>query len=57
MVQVEFVDGTKEEIKEAEEWYYSYRTGLFSIVLKNGRKIAYPREVVKSIRYVEGEND
>lgn len=57
MVKIEFTDGTQEEIKEATVWDYSERTRLFSVVLKNGREVAYPREAVKSIRYMEGEND
>lgn len=57
MVKIELEDGKEVVFENAERWDYNIHTALFSVYLKNGEKVAYVREAIKSIRYMEGEND
>ncbi len=55
MVKVEFVDGTEEEIEvieQEEPIKFIERASLFWIASKDGY-VYYPRDFVKSIRYIE----
>lgn len=56
MVKVEFVDGTEETLepvgKEDFPYKYDARCELFKVPV-DGYYVMYPREFVKSIRYIE----
>lgn len=49
MVAIEFVDGTTEEVDGVYEYFT--KDAMF-IVKHKGYSIMYPREFVKSIRYI-----
>ena len=53
MVEVEFVDGSKDQVEadDGGDCVYDCDASMF-IVTHNGRKIMYPREFVKSVRYI-----
>lgn len=55
MVKVEFVDGTEEEIEvieQEEPIKFIESASLFCVRVTDGA-IYYPRDFVKSIRYIE----
>ena len=56
MTEVEFIDGTKEQIESDIGYSYTYdeKTNMFK-VCKDKYWIMYPREFVKSIRYIPVE--
>ena len=53
MVELEFIDGTKDQIEPDAGYSYEYdrETSMFK-VMKDCRFIMYPREFVKSIRHI-----
>lgn len=53
MTEVEFIDGTKEQIESDGDdgFEYEVASSMF-LVTHNGHLIMYPREFVKSIRYI-----
>lgn len=51
MVKVQFIDGTS-EIFEADDFEYMVTGQLFRIT-DNGYDVLFPREFIKSIRYIE----
>lgn len=55
MVEVCFVDGTSEIIEAVENTYiYDKKSECFWVLEDNGKHWAmFPREFVKSVRYVE----
>ena len=50
MVELEFIDGSKEQV-EADNYEY-YKASTMFVVTYDGHLIMYPREFVKSIRYI-----
>lgn len=55
MVEIQFVDGSSETIEPLKNESYTYDTDtqLFKILCVNGYYAMFPREFVKSIRYIE----
>lgn len=52
MVILEFIDGSKEDVETDYDGYkYNERTSMFEVSY-DGYWIMYPREFVKSIRYM-----
>ena len=53
MVELEFIDGSKEQIESdgKSSYVYDKSTSMFK-VRHDGYWIMYPREFVKSIRYI-----
>ena len=52
LVKVEFVDGTEEEIEQEESVTFIENASLFCVHVIGGT-IYYPRDFVKSLRYIE----
>ena len=55
MVEIQFVDGSLETIEPIKNESYTYDTDnqLFKVPCENGYYVMFPREFVKSIRYIE----
>ena len=55
MVEIQFIDGTKESIEAVEnEYKYDKKSECFLVPEGEGKYWAmFPREFVKSIRYIE----
>ena len=56
MVEIEFVDGTSDSIETYKDTTFQYDTDCqcFKVVKHDGKSFAmFPREFVKSIRYIE----
>ena len=55
VVEIKFVDGSSETIEPLKNESYTYDTEnqLFKVPCENGYYVMFPREFVKSIRYVE----
>lgn len=55
MVEIQFVDGTTENIEAVEDTYvYDKKSESFMVAENEGRNWAsFPREFVKSIRVIE----
>lgn len=51
MVKICFVDGTEEVVESDDNAYYKDDRAFK--VLQNGEYICFPREFVKSIRFIE----
>lgn len=55
MVEIQFIDGTSETIEpmpERDPYSYDCKCELFKILVENHYAM-FPREFVKSIRYIE----
>ena len=56
MVEIQFVDGTKESIETYKDTTFQYDdyTQSFKVCEQDGKSFAmFPREFVKCIRYIE----
>lgn len=55
MVEIQFVDGSSETIEpfKNESYIYDIDSQLFKVLCENGYYAMFPREFVKSIRYIE----
>ena len=56
MVEIEFVDGTSDSIETYKDTTFQYDTDCqcFKVVEHDGKSFSmFPREFVKSIRYIE----
>lgn len=56
MVEIQFVDGTKESIEVYKDTTFQYDdyTQSFKVCNQDGKSfVMFPREFVKSIRYIE----
>lgn len=55
MVEIQFIDGTKEEIEAYDGTFYEYdiQWQCFRVLDYNKVYVSIPREFVKSIRYIE----
>lgn len=55
MIEIQFVDGSLETIESFKNESYTYDkdTQLFKIPCVSGYYAMFPREFVKSIRYIE----
>ena len=55
MVEVQFVDGTTETIESYRGTTYEYdvQSQCFRVIEQNEKYVMFPREFVKSIRYIE----
>lgn len=55
MVEIQFVDGTSESIEPLNGTYYEYDEDcqMFKVIDINSCYVMFPREFVKSIRYIE----
>lgn len=53
MVEIEFIDGTREDVEcDGDDGFiYDTEKSMFKVP-HNGHWIMYPREFVKSIRYI-----
>lgn len=55
MVEIQFVDGTYENIEPLDGTSYEYDGDcqMFKVLGINAHYVMFPREFVKSIRYIE----
>ena len=56
MVEIQFIDGTKETIEPYENTTFQYydKEQCYQVLEKDGKSFAmFPREFIKSIRYIE----